>query len=332
MRVAALLACPLAAALAPCGGSNVALVTPMVAGSNAVDYGALRSLLEWHVECGTAGVVALGTTGEASTLSGEERDEVLRTAVDVCGGVVPVVAGTGTIDTERAIAMGRRAAELGADGTLVVTPYYVKPPQAALVAHFTAIADAVDLPMILYNVPGRTGVDLLPATVAELARHDRIVGIKEATGDNARVAVLREQCGDDFLLYSGEDAMGREFVALGGDGVISVTANVAPRDMQTMLANPNKSSSIKIDAKLRALHEKLFVQANPIPVKWALHRAGRMGAGIRSPLAALEPQFHEDIDDALRFADVDVAPAAEEEQGANGVLAPPARAVSGASA
>ena len=228
--------------------------------------------------------------------------------------------------------MGRRAAELGADGTLVVTPYYVKPPQAALVAHFTAIADAVDLPMILYNVPGRTGVDLLPATVAELARHDRIVGIKEATGDNARVAVLREQCGDDFLLYSGEDAMGREFVALGGDGVISVTANVAPRDMQTMLANPNKSSSIKIDAKLRALHEKLFVQANPIPVKWALHRAGRMGAGIRSPLAALEPQFHEDIDDALRLADVDVAPAAEEEQGANGVLAPPARAVSGASA
>ena len=172
MRVAALLACPLAAALAPCGGSNVALVTPMVAGSNAVDYGALRSLLEWHVECGTAGVVALGTTGEASTLSGEERDGVLRTAVDVCGGVVPVVAGTGTIDTKGAIAMGRRAAELGADGTLVVTPYYVKPPQAALVAHFAAIADAVDLPMILYNVPGRTGVDLLPATVAEAVRMD----------------------------------------------------------------------------------------------------------------------------------------------------------------
>merc|ERR1719502_1750107 len=178
--------------------------------ANAVDYGALRNLLEWHVASGTDGVVALGTTGEASTLDAAERDRVLETCVDACRGRVPVVAGTGAIDTRAVVAMGRRAKALGADGTLVVTPYYV------------------DLPMVLYNVPGRTGVDLLPETVARLAAHPNVRGIKEATGDNGRVAALRDACGGDLLLYSGEDAMGREFVELGGDGVISVTANVAP--------------------------------------------------------------------------------------------------------
>ena len=257
-------------------GSYVALVTPMDA-ANAVDYGALRGLLEWHVASGTDGVVALGTTGEASTLDAAERDRVLETCVDACRGRVPVVAGTGAIDTRAVVAMGRRAKALGADGTLVVTPYYVKPPQRALEAHFLAVAEAVDLPMVLYNVPGRTGVDLLPETVARLAAHPNVRGIKEATGDNGRVAALRDACGGDLLLYSGEDAMGREFVELGGDGVISVTANVAPAAMARMLRAPAGAAARAIDDSLRPLHEKLFCQANPIPVKYALHRARPRG-------------------------------------------------------
>ena len=257
-------------------GSYVALVTPMDA-ANAVDYGALRNLLEWHVASGTDGVVALGTTGEASTLDAAERDRVLETCVDACRGRVPVVAGTGAIDTRAVVAMGRRAKALGADGTLVVTPYYVKPPQRALEAHFLAVAEAVDLPMVLYNVPGRTGVDLLPETVARLAAHPNVRGIKEATGDNGRVAALRDACGGDLLLYSGEDAMGREFVELGGDGVISVTANVAPAAMARMLRAPAGAAARAIDDSLRPLHEKLFCQANPIPVKYALHRARPRG-------------------------------------------------------
>mmetsp|Transcript_16008 Transcript_16008/g.47619 ORF Transcript_16008/g.47619 Transcript_16008/m.47619 type:complete len:324 (-) Transcript_16008:27-998(-) len=311
LYAAALLLLARCAALVPCGGgSYVALVTPMAGDSAAVDLGALRELLEWHVASGTSGVVALGTTGEASTLDGDERDDVLRLAVEVCGAAgVPVVAGTGTIDTRTCVQLGRRAADLGADATLVVTPYYVKPPQDALRAHFTNIAERVELPMILYNVPGRTGVDLLPETVAALSTHERIVGIKEATGDNGRVATLRAACGDDFLLYSGEDAMGREFVALGGDGVISVTANVAPAAMSEMLAAPSSAKALRVDDALRPLHEKLFCQANPIPVKWALHRAGRMQAGIRSPLMVLDERFRGDVDDALAAAGIPVGAA-----------------------
>ena len=283
-------------------GSYVALVTPMDA-ANAVDYGALRNLLEWHVASGTDGVVALGTTGEASTLDAAERDKVLETCVDACRGRVPVVAGTGAIDTRAVVAMGRRAKALGADGTLVVTPYYVKPPQRALEAHFLQVAEAVDLPMVLYNVPGRTGVDLLPETVARLAAHPNVAGIKEATGDNGRVAALRDACGGDLLLYSGEDAMGREFVELGGDGVISVTANVAPAAMARMLRAPAGAAARAVDDALRPLHEKLFCQANPIPVKYALHRARGLATGIRPPLAPLEAEFHADIDAALAAAD-----------------------------
>ena len=263
----------------------------------------MRNLLEWHVASGTDGVVALGTTGEASTLDAAERDKVLETCVDACRGRVPVVAGTGAIDTRAVVAMGRRAKALGADGTLVVTPYYVKPPQRALEAHFLAVAEAVDLPMVLYNVPGRTGVDLLPETVARLAAHPNVAGIKEATGDNGRVAALRDACGPDFLLYSGEDAMGREFVELGGDGVISVTANVAPAAMARMLRAPAGAAARAVDDALRPLHEKLFCQANPIPVKYALHRARGLATGIRPPLAPLEAEFHADIDAALAAAD-----------------------------
>ena len=271
-------------------GSYVALVTPMDA-ANAVDYGALRKLLEWHVASGTDGVVALGTTGEASTLDAAERDRVLETCVDACRGRVPVVAGTGAIDTRAVVAMGRRAKALGADGTLVVTPYYVKPPQRALEAHFLAVAEAVDLPMVLYNVPGRTGVDLLPETVARLAAHPNVRGIKEATGDNGRVAALRDACGGDLLLYSGEDAMGREFVELGGDGVISVTANVAPAAMARMLRAPAGAAARAIDDSLRPLHEKLFCQANPIPVKYALHRARPRGNQVHGAFVLISARW-----------------------------------------
>ncbi|KAJ1446235.1 hypothetical protein M885DRAFT_547279 [Pelagophyceae sp. CCMP2097] len=287
------------------GGSVVALPTPMAPGGE-VDFGALKSMLEWHVECGTAGIVALGTTGEASTIHGDERASVLRACVDVCGGKIPVIVGTGCIDTRATIALGLEAAELGCDGHLVVTPYYVKPPPAGLLAHYRAVADAVDLPMLLYNVPGRTGVDMLPETVAALALHDRIVGVKEASGDAARAALLRKLCGEDFLLYSGDDATSLDFCLKGGDGVISVTAAVAPREMQAMIeaASLDVDTARVIDASLAGLHRDLFVQANPIPVKWALQRAGRIPSGIRLPLVGLDAAYHSLLEDAMRAADV----------------------------
>lgn len=286
------------------GESMVALVTPM-SEDNKVDVGALRSLLEWHVECGTRAIVVLGTTGEASTLSPSERDTVLSETVSVVDGKAAVVVGTGTIDTAATIETTKRAAELGADSSLVVTPYYVKPTQHGLVKHFEAVASAVDLPMIVYNVPGRTGVDLKPETVAILSKHPGIVGIKEATGDNSRVATLRAECGDDFLLLSGEDSASLDFVLKGGDGVISVTSNIAPREMQEMMALARAGSSEEaktIDDKLAGLHDKLFCEANPIPAKWALYRAGKIGPGIRLPLTELSERYHADLEEAMTAA------------------------------
>lgn len=288
------------------GGSMVALPTPMVA-DGKLDMGALRSQIEWHVECGTEGIVALGTTGEASTMNDSERDEVLSTVIKAADGRIPVIAGTGTIDPVKTIKMGLRAKELGCDATLVVTPYYVKPTQPGLIAHFGAVADAVDLPMILYNVPGRTGVDMLPETVAELAAmYPGIIGVKEATGDLSRVATLRKSCGDEFLLLSGDDGTGLQFCVEGGDGVISVTAAIAPSEMQGMIeaAQIDVDTARVLDASLRGLHSHLFCQANPIPVKWALARAGKTQPGIRLPLLELEPQYHAALEDAMRAAGI----------------------------
>jgi 4-hydroxy-tetrahydrodipicolinate synthase len=212
------------------GGSIVALVTPMTE-TNAIDFTKLDEILKWHISEGTDGVVVLGTTGESSMISMEERASIIKASVKTVNGAIPVIIGTGCIETDKVIELSRQALELGADATLVITPYYIKPPQRALVTHFKTIADAVNIPMILYNCPGRTGVDMKPETLTTLSTHPNIIGIKDATGDLGRVEAIRKHCGEDFLLYSGEDDNGCEFVKIGGNGVISVTANVAPSQM-----------------------------------------------------------------------------------------------------
>ena len=292
-----------AAAQQPCkGGSVVALVTPMTGGSNAVDYAALTNLLKWHVSEGTDGAVILGTTGESTMISLEERTKIIQTAVATVNGAFPIIVGTGTIETSKVIEMGLHAKQHGADATLVITPYYVKPPQRALVKHFTDIANAVDLPMIVYNCPGRTGVDMKPETVAQLASHKNIVGIKDATGDLSRVATLRSLCGPKFLIYSGEDDSGCDFVRIGGDGVISVTANVAPGNMHKMLTASKagqKDEAEKINAMLMPLHKRLFLESNPIPAKKVLELMKRIGSGIRPPLAPLDDVHLASLQEAM---------------------------------
>ena len=285
-------------------GSLVALVTPMTE-SGAVDIPTLRELLQWHKAEGTDGVVILGTTGEASVLSAEERGEVMAAAREEVGGVMPIIVGTGTISTQATIAATKQAKLFGADAALIVTPYYVKPTQGGLLNHFTQIADAVELPIVLYNVPGRTGVDMSIETTVALSRHPMIQGLKDATGDNGRAAPLRAVCGDDFRLYSGEDGMARDYVLQGGDGAISVTANVAPAGVAKVMAAANardRSAAEAADAPLQALHRDLFCEANPIPVKWALAKMGRMQGGIRSPLAPLGIDFHGRVEAALSNA------------------------------
>lgn len=285
-------------------GSQVALVTPMTS-SGAVDKAKLRDLLEWHVDQGTDGIVALGTTGEAATMSMAEREEVLTVVTDVCKGKVPTMVGVGTINPDSTVAMAKQAQDCGADSVLVVTPYYVKPTQKGCVKFFNHVAEATDLPMILYNVPGRTACDLLPETVAELRKNPKIVGIKEATGDNSRVAVLRDLCGEDFLLYSGEDSASMDFCLKGGDGSISVTANVAPAAMTKMLcaaADGDAATAEGLNEPLKLLHDRLFLQSNPIPAKWALNRMGKIGDGIRLPLTWLEDEFHAPLEEAMASA------------------------------
>ena len=285
-------------------GSLVALATPMT-DDGAVDVPKLRELLQWHKAEGTDGVVILGTTGEASTLSTEERAEVMSATREEIGGVLPIVVGTGTIDTRSTIAATKQAKLFGADAALVVTPYYVKPSQDGLQHHFTQIADAAELPIILYNVPGRTGVDLSIETTVALSRHPMIQGLKDATGDNTRVGPMRAVCSDDFKLYSGEDAQARDYVLQGGDGVISVTANVAPAAVARVMAaaNANDASAAgAADAPLASLHRDLFIEANPIPVKWALAKMGKTGGGIRSPLVALGTDYHGRVEAALQQA------------------------------
>jgi len=283
-------------------GSLVALVTPMQE-SGEVDITALRELLRWHKEEGTDGVVILGTTGEGSTLTTVEREEVMAVTREEVGGVLPIIVGTGTISTSSTIVATKQAKLFGADAALVVTPYYVKPSQEGLLKHFTQIADASELPLILYNVPGRTGVDMSIETTVALSRHPMICGLKDATGDNSRCAPMRSICPDDFRLYSGEDAMAREYVLQGGDGVISVTANVAPGTVSKVMAaaaarDDNMASTI--DAPLMALHRDLFCEANPIPVKWALEKMGRMPGGIRTPQVPLGEKFHKRVEAALQ--------------------------------
>lgn len=282
-------------------GSLVALVTPMGVGGSLDEY-SLRQLVDWHVEQGSDGIVAVGTTGESATLDEEEHCRVIRQVVEYAAGRIPVIAGTGANSTTEAIALTQCAEEAGADACLLVTPYYNKPTQEGLYRHHRVVAEAVAIPQILYNVPGRTAVDMLPKTVARLAEIDNIVGIKEATGELNRVRVLRELCGEDFALYSGDDATAREFMLLGGNGVISVTANVAPALMRQMcraaLAG-DMAEAQRLDAKLAALHEQLFIESNPIPVKWALAEMGRIPRGIRLPLTWLSAEHRDRVRSAL---------------------------------
>jgi 4-hydroxy-tetrahydrodipicolinate synthase len=287
-------------------GSIVALVTPMDE-SGAVDRDSLKKLVEYHIEQGTDAIVAVGTTGESATLDEDEHCEVIKLVVDYAGGRIPVIAGTGANATTEAIALTRRAKEAGADACLLVTPYYNKPTQEGLYLHHKAIAEAVDIPQILYNVPGRTACDMLPETVGRLSHIGNIVGVKEATGDLSRVKQIRDLTGDDFALYSGDDATSREFCLLGGNGTITVTGNVAPKLVHEMIMAAIKGDSetaSAIDAKLAGLHKDLFIQSNPIPVKWAVAEMGLMGKGIRLPLTWLTEDCFGAVREAMRQAEV----------------------------
>ncbi len=287
-------------------GSIVALVTPM-ADDGSVDEASLRALVDWHVAEGTDAIVAVGTTGESATLDEEEHCKVIRQVVEFAAGRIPVIGGTGANSTREAIRLTRCARDAGADAALLVTPYYNKPTQEGLYQHHKAVAEAVDIPQILYNVPGRTACDMLPETVARLAEIPNIVGVKEATGDLERVATLRQLCGADFDLFSGDDATGREFLLLGGQGVISVTTNVAPAAMHQMVAAAlagDRAQAEAIDARLAGLHSKLFLEANPIPVKWALAEMGRIPTGIRLPLTWFSEQYHADLRSAMQQAGI----------------------------
>lgn len=287
-------------------GSMVALVTPMRE-DGAVDDISLARLIEFHIDQGTDAIVAVGTTGESATLDEQEHCDLIRRVVDMTAGRVPVIAGTGANSTTEAITLTRCALKAGADACLLVTPYYNKPTQEGLYLHHKAIAEAVPIPQILYNVPGRTAVDMLPDTVERLSKVSNIVGLKEATGNLERAREILERCGDRLDLYSGDDATACEFLLLGGKGLISVTANVAPAAMHNLCIAAmagDRDAALAIDAPLRALHRDLFVEANPIPVKWALHEMGLIPLGIRLPLTPLSPQYHATVREALHQADI----------------------------
>ena len=282
-------------------GSIVALVTPMHP-DGAIDWSALARLIEYHIESGTAGLGVVGTTGESPTLTVPEHCDVIRFAVEQAGGRIPVVAGTGGNSTHEAIELTVSAAEAGADYSLSVTPYYNKPTQQGLFEHFQAVARSVNLPIILYNVPGRTGCDLLNETVVKLSQIDNIVAIKDATGDVARVAALIEAVPDGFAVFSGDDATALELMRRGGQGNVSVTANIAARDMAAMcnLALTGEwEAAAEIDARLSELNDLLFIEANPIPVKWVMAQRGMIEDGIRLPLTPLSEPCRGDLERAL---------------------------------
>jgi 4-hydroxy-tetrahydrodipicolinate synthase len=285
-------------------GSIVALVTPMHA-DGSVDWERLRKRVDWHVAQGTDAIVAVGTTGESATLGFEEHDLVIREIISAAGGRIPIIAGTGANSTEEAIRLTRDAQRAGADACLLVTPYYNKPTQEGLYQHYLAIAREVDIPQILYNVPGRTACDMLPETVVRLSKVPNIVGIKEATGNLERARELLERCDDGFMVYSGDDATAIEFILLGGQGNISVTANVMPGHMAKACAaalSGDADGARALDAGMSALHRDLFIESNPIPVKWALYEMGLIDRGIRLPLTPLSAPAQDRLRQTLREA------------------------------
>ncbi len=287
-------------------GSLVAIVTPMFE-DGRLDLDALKKLVDFHVEAGTDGIVIVGTTGESPTVDVDEHCLLIKTTIEHVAKRVPVIAGTGANSTAEAIELTAKAKALGADACLLVAPYYNKPSQEGLYQHFKAVAEAVDIPQILYNVPGRTGCDLSNDTVLRLAQIRNIVGIKDATGGIERGTDLLLRAPADFAIYSGDDATALALMLLGGKGVISVTANVAPKLMHEMCEhalNGNLAAAKTANAKLFALHQKLFVEANPIPVKWVLQQMGMIATGIRLPLVNLSSQYHEVLRNAMKQAEI----------------------------
>lgn len=285
-------------------GSFVAIVTPMHA-DGSLDIKSLHQLIDFHINAGTDGIVIVGTTGESPTVDYDEHRELIKTTVDYVAGRIPVIAGTGANSTREAIELTRAAKDLGADACLLVAPYYNKPTQEGLYQHYKAVAEAVDIPQILYNVPGRTGVDLTNDTTLRLAEIKNIVGIKDATGSIERGTDLILRAPKDFAIYSGDDATGMALMLIGGNGVISVTANVAPKLMHEMCLaamSGKVAEACTINAKLFSLHQKLFVEANPIPVKWVLNQMGLIDTGIRLPLVNLSTVNHSALLNAMKNA------------------------------
>ena len=291
-------------------GSTCALITPFTE-DNKIDVPGLEKLIDFHLEAGTDNLCVLGTTAEASVMSMDERELALRTIVARAKGKIPLLVGTGAIDPAQVKKYTQQAIDLGADASLVVSPYYVKPPQRGLIHHFTTMAD-MGLPVVLYNVPGRTAVDLSDETIATLAQHDKIVGIKDATGDISRLTSLKKVLGEEvdrnFLKYSGDDGTTADFVLEGGDGCISVTANIAPKAMREMIhaaLNGNDQLAMELNEPLNLLHSRLFLESNPIPAKWAAHRMGLVdNAMCRPPLDAMDPQFIPLLEEALATANI----------------------------
>ncbi|MFT2091158.1 4-hydroxy-tetrahydrodipicolinate synthase [Paraglaciecola sp. 2405UD69-4] len=288
-------------------GSFVALITPMF-DNGEIDYPSLKHLVEFHIENGSHGIVAVGTTGESATLPFSEHIEVVRKTVEYAQGKIPVIAGSGANSTEEAIFLSTQMAETGIQGFLSVVPYYNKPQQKGMVAHFKAVADATDLPVLLYNVPSRTVADMLPETVAELASHPKIVGLKDATGDISRLKATQALVPEDFVLLSGDDATGCEFLLNGGHGVISVTANIAPKQMAEMCnAAKNKEFELakQIDKQIEGLHSALFIEPNPVLPKWALYKMGKTNSAfLRLPMVESELESQKHIEDVMRSSGV----------------------------
>ena len=284
-------------------GSMVALVTPFKDG--AVDFDTLKRLVEWHVAEGTHGLVPVGTTGESPTLSHEEHESVVRVVVEQAAGRIPVIAGAGSNNTQEALRFIQHAEAVGADGALVVTPYYNKPTQAGLFAHFKMLHDETNLPIMIYNIPGRSAVDMSPVTMGELAKLPRIVGVKDATADLARVCAQRITCGKDFIQVSGEDATAHGFNAQGGVGCISVTANVAPRlcsELQQACLAGDYPQALTIQDRLMPLHHAIFTEPGLCGAKYAMSRLGLCGEEVRPPLVPLTAETRLKVDEGLRFA------------------------------
>ena len=287
-------------------GSIAALVTPMETEGD-INWECLKDLIEWHIASNTSGLVIVGTTGESATLDVAEHVQIIERSVDISSGRIKIIAGTGANSTKEAIYLTNAAKSAGADASLLVTPYYNKPTQEGLYRHYMMIADEVSLPQILYNVPSRTGCDLLNETVIRVADHDNIVGLKDATGDLSRLEellkLLQAKEIEEFYLYSGDDPTATSFILNGGKGTISVTANIVPEiisEICKLSLDGDSQGALDLDSKLEELNEMLFVESNPIPIKWLLNRIGRISDGIRLPLSPFSHKYHNDAEEILK--------------------------------